>query len=325
MLKTRLCDLFGIDHPIMNAPMGTAAGAELAAAVSEAGGFGLIGMGTRDDPVWLREQIHIARELTSRPFGVGFITAFPNIGELVGISIEEEVTAISHSFMDVSPYVADAHAAGIKVLAQVQNVAQGVAAVAAGADVIAAQGTEAGGHTGYIGTLSMVAAMVEIAGDTPVVAAGGIANGRTLAAMLLLGAEGAWVGTRFVASQEGASGQWVKQRVVEAGADDTVLTKAYDLAMGWPFQEGLVADRVLRNDYTAEWHGHNQGVMDHREELKDQILSATQAGNVKIAAVRAGPAVGLIHGIEPAGEIVRRLVAEAEQVLRARPNAVLGG
>ena len=141
MLKTRLCDLLGIDHPIMNAPMGSAAGAELAAAVSEAGGFGLIGMGTKDDPVWLREQIHIARELTSRLFGVGFITAFPNIGELVRVSIEEEVTAISHSFMDVSPYVADAHGAGIKVLAQVQNVAQGVAAVAAGADVIAAQGT----------------------------------------------------------------------------------------------------------------------------------------------------------------------------------------
>ena len=123
MLKTSLCDLFGIDHPIMNAPMGTAAGAELAAAVSEAGGFGLIGMGTRDDPVWLREQIHIARELTNRPFGVGFITAFPNIGELVGISIEEEVTAISHSFVDVSPYVADAQADGIKALAEVQNVA----------------------------------------------------------------------------------------------------------------------------------------------------------------------------------------------------------
>ena len=325
MLKTRLCDLLGMDHPIMNAPMGTAAGAKLAAAVSEAGGFGLIGMGTRDDPVWLREQIHAARELTNRPFGVGFITAFPNIGELVRISIEEEVTAISHSFMDVSPYVADAHAAGIKVLAQVQNVAQGVAAVAAGADVIAAQGTEAGGHTGYIGTMSMVAAIVGIAGDTPVVAAGGIANGRTLAAMLLLGAEGAWIGTRFVASQEGASGQWVKQRVVEASADDTVQTKSYDLAMDWPFPEEFVADRVLRNEYTAAWHGRNAEVVAQREELKGQILSATEAGNANIAAVRAGNAVGLIDNVEPAGEIVLRIVTEAEQVLRTRPDAILRG
>ena len=178
---------------------------------------------------------------------------------------------------------------------------------------------------GYIGTLSMVAAMVEIPGDTPVVAAGGIANGRTLAAMLLLGAEGTWVGTRFVASQEGASGQWVKQRVVEASADDTVQTKSYDLAMDWPFPEEFIADRVLRNDYTAEWHGRNEGVVAQREELKDQILSATAAGNAKIAAVRAGHAVGLIHGIEPAGEIVRRLVTEAEEVLRTRPNAILRG
>ena len=326
MLKTRLCDLLGIDHPIMNAPMGSAAVAELAAAVSNAGGFGLIGMGTRDDPVWLREQIHAARELTTRPFGVGFITAFPNIAELVRVALEEKVSAVSHSFMDATPYIADAHAAGVKVLAQVQNVAQGVAAVAAGADVIAAQGTEAGGHTGYIGTLSMVAAIVGIAGDTPVVAAGGIADGRTFAAMLLLGAEGAWIGTRFVASLESGSGQWVKQRVVGASADDTVLTKAYDLAMAWPFQEGLVADRVLRNDYTAAWHGRNEEVVAKQEELKGKILSASQAGNANIAAVRAGNAVGLIDNVEPAGEIVLRIITEAEEVLRTRrPNAILRG
>ena len=109
MLKTRLCDLFGIDHPIMNAPMGTAAGAKLAAAVSEAGGFGLIGMGTRDDPVWLREQIHAARELTNRPFGVGFITAFPNIGELVRISIEVSSAANCPHFSNRyhQPYPSD--------------------------------------------------------------------------------------------------------------------------------------------------------------------------------------------------------------------------
>ena len=325
MLKTRLCELLGIDHPIMNAPMGTAAVAELAAAVSDAGGFGLIGTGTRADPVWLREQIHAVRELTNRPFGVGFITSFPNIAELVRVALEEQVAAISHSFMDVTPYVADAHAAGVKVFAQVQNVAQGVVAVAAGADVIAAQGTEAGGHTGYIGTLSMVAAIVGIAGDTPVVAAGGIANGRTLAAVLLLGAEGAWIGTRFVASRESGSGQWAKQRVVEASADDTVLTKAYDLAMAWPFQEGVVADRVLRNDYTAAWHGRNEDVVAQRGELKAQIQSAASAGNVKIAVVRAGNAVGLIDNIEPAGEIVLRIVTEAEMVLRTRPDAILSG
>ncbi len=322
MLKTRLCDLLGIDHPIISAPMGSGAGAELVAAVSEAGGFGLIGMGPRDDPVWLREQIQAARERTSRPFGVGFITPLVN-PEVLRVALEEQVAAVSHSFGDVSPYIADAHAAGLKVLVQVQNLSQAEAAVTAGADVIAAQGTEAGGHSGYIGTLSMVAATLGIAGNTPVVAAGGIADGRTLAAMLLLGAEGAWIGTRFIASREASSALWAKQRVLEAGADDTVQTKAYDLAMGYPFPEEIIADRVLRNDYTAAWHGRNQDVLARREELKAQILSATATGDVSIAAVRAGHAVGLIDSVEPAGEIILRIITEAEEVLRTRPDAIL--
>ena len=325
MLKTRLCDLLGVDHPIVSAPMGSAAGPELAAAVSEAGGFGLIGMGVQSDPIWLRDQIQTARELTRRPFGVGYITPMANPGVL-NVALEEKVTAVSHSFHsagDETPLIRDAHAAGVKVFVQAQNLSQAKAAVAAGVDVLTAQGTEAGGHGGYIGTLSMVAATLKVAGDTPVVAAGGIADGRTFAAMLLLGADGVWIGTRFIASREASSAPWAKQRVLEAGADDTVKTKAYDLAMGWPFPEEIIGDRVLRNDYTAAWHGRNQDVTARQEALKAQIQSASRSGDAKIAAVRAGNAVELIDRIEPAGEIVTRLVRDAEQVLGTRPQAIL--
>src|SRR4051794_17991500 len=229
VLRTPICDLLGIIHPIINAPMAGTAGAALAAAVSEAGGFGMIG-GSGGDPQWLREQIRAVRERTDRPFGVGFISSFPGLDDLVAVAREERVAAIGHSFADPTPYVARAHAAGIMVFAQVQSVAQAGVAARAGVDLISAQGTEAGGHTGYSGTLPLVPAVIDQAGDIPVVAAGGIADGRGLAAVLMLGAAGAWIGTRFVASVEGSIAEWVKERVVQSGTDDTVLTHAYDLA-----------------------------------------------------------------------------------------------
>ncbi len=323
MLRTRICDLLGIDHPIISAPMsGGIAAANLAAAVSEAGGLGLIGAMTVHGPDWLREQIHEVRKRTTRPFGVGFISSFPGLDDLVQIALEERVTAVSHSFADPTPYVSAAHASGVKVIAQVQTVAQAEVAARVGVDVLVAQGTEAGGHTGYSGTLPLVAAILDIAGSIPVLAAGGIADGRGLAAVLMLGAEGAWMGTRFYASQESGGGDWEKRRMVEAGTDDTVLTKIYDLALNFPFPPD-VGDRVICNDYTNIWHGRNAEVIAHREELRQQVMEAMQQGNARIAAVRAGNAVGFIHNIEPAGEIVRQIVAEAERILRERPGQVL--
>ena len=183
-------------------------------------------------------QIRAVRARTDRPFGVGFISSAPEVDGLVQVALEERVAAIGHSFADPSPYVAAAHAAGVKVFNQVQSVEQARRAVRAGVDLIAAQGTEAGGHTGTSATLPLVPAVVDVAGAIPVVAAGGIGDGRGLAAVLLLGAEGAWIGTRFVASQEAASADWAKQRVVAASADETVLTRAYDLATEAPFPSG---------------------------------------------------------------------------------------
>ena len=323
MLYTRICDLLGVKHPILGAPMsGGIAAAELAAAISEAGSFGLIGGMTTGGTDWLREQVRRVRELTNKPFGVGFISSFPGLDELVQVALEERVTAVSHSFADPTRYVAPAHTAGVKVIAQVQTVAQAVTAANAGVDVLVAQGTEAGGHTGYSGTLAMVAAVLDVAGDIPVLAAGGIADGRGLAAVLVLGAEGAWMGTRFYASKEAGAGNWEKERMVQAGTGDTVLTKIYDLTLGFPFP-ATVGDRVLRNDFTAEWHGRDDEVVAQGEELRSQVIAAMKEGNARIAAVRAGNAVGLIHEIEAAGDIVRQVVAEAEHILRERPGQVL--
>ena len=324
MLHTRICDLLGIEYPIISAPMAGTAAAELAAAVSNAGGFGMIGSRVQPDPEWLRAQIHTARELTNRPFGVGFISSAPRMERAVEVAIEEKVAAISHSFADVTPYVSAAQAAGTKVLAQVQTVALAESAALAGVDVITAQGTEAGGHTGHNGTLPLVAAVIDIAGGIPVLASGGIGDGRGLAAVLMLGAEGAWIGTRFVASLEWGGPDWVRQKVTEASADDTLLTKVYDLAGAAPFPPEI-SHRVLRNEFTDTWHGRDQEIIARRQELQDQIDAAARAGDPRIASVNAGGVTGLIDGVEPAGDIVRRIVAEAEAILRSRPGQVLGG
>jgi nitronate monooxygenase len=260
MLRTPLCDLLGIEHPILSAPMAGAAGADLAAAVSEAGGLGLIGgttPGGAGGAGWLRAQIRGVRERTGRPFGVGFISSAPGVEALVQVALEERVSAIAHSFADPTPYVEPAHGAGVKVLVQVQTVAQANTAAHAGADVIAAQGTEAGGHTGYSGTLALVPAVIDVAGSIPVIAAGGIVDGRGLAVVLMLGAEGAWIGTRFVATPEATTADWIKERVLAAGTDDTVLTRVYDLATSAPFPPGI-GDRVLRNELTDAWHGRSE-------------------------------------------------------------------
>ncbi len=321
MLYTRVCELLGVECPIVSAPMVGRATAELVAAVSAAGGFGLIG-GSTAGPEWLREQIRMVRERTDRPFGVGFISSAPGVEALVQVALEEQVTAISHSFVDPSSYVDAAHAAGVKVLAQVQTLAGATAAARAGVDLITAQGTEAGGHTGYNASLPFVPAVVDVVGDIPVLAAGGIADGRGLAAVLMLGAEGAWIGTRFLTSREAGGATWAKAAVVGAGTDDTVLTRAYDIAQNAPFPQH-VGGRVLRNQFTARWHEHDDQVLARREELAAEVLAAEERGDTQVAPVYAGSAAGLITAIEPAAEIVRRIVTEAEDMLRKRTAQVL--
>jgi len=302
--------------------MAGAAGGELVAAVSAAGGLGLIGNGSASTPEWLRDQIRIVRERTDRPFGVGFISSFPGLDDLIQVALEERVTAISHSFADPTAYVPAAHEAGIKVLAQVQKVSHAKRVALAGVDAITAQGIEAGGHTGYNGTLPMVPAVVDVAGDIPVIAAGGIADGRGLAAVLMLGAEGAWIGTRFVASAESAREDWEKDHIAQSDMDGTVLTKAYDLTANSAFPLD-VGDRVLSNEFTREWHQKDAEVVRNRAELQQRVAAAVDARDASIANILAGNAVGLLSSVEPAGVILRRIVEEAEAILNKRPSEVL--
>ena len=321
MTHTRLCDLLAIEHPILNAPMGGTATADLAAAVSAAGGFGMIGGTSPGGADWLRAQIRATRARTARPFGVGLISSFAGIDDLIQVVLDEQVAAINHSFADPTPYVAAAHAVGVKVFAQVQTLAQAQRAAYAGVDVIIAQGTEAGGHTGSIGTFALVPAVVDTAGTIPVVAAGGIADGRGLAAALMLGAAGVWLGTRFVASHEWGGQPWEQAAVVAATADDTVRTSVYDRIRAAAFPDGI-ADRVLRNAFVDRWQGQDDALRAQQDALRQQLVEAAQRGDAGVVDISAGVASGIIHAVEPAGAIIRRIVREAEQLLRDRMTLI---
>lgn len=321
MIHTRLCDLLGISHPILNAPMSGTATAVLAAAVANAGGLGMIGGTSRGGPDWLRAQIRATREKTKRPFGVGFISSFPNVEDLVQVALDERVAVINHSFADPAPYVAAAHARGVRVFAQVQNLAQAQRAAQAGVDAIIAQGTEAGGHTGMASTLTLLPAVMDSVGDIPVLAAGGVADGRGLAAVLMLGAAGASLGTRFVASHEWGGGAWEQHALLAATADDTIRTSVYDQVRGAAFPAGI-ADRVLRNRFNSAWDGRTDAIGEHQAELQSELETAASAHNADVVDISAGMAVGIIRALEPAGLIVERIVAEAEQIVRQRAAAL---
>jgi nitronate monooxygenase len=301
---------------------GSATG-KLAAAVSEAGGFGMIGGTTSECAGWLREQIRIARSLTSRPFGVGFISSFPETAELARVALDEGVAAINHSFSDPTPFVDATHAAGAKLFVQVQTLALAIRAAEAGADVVIAQGGEAGGHAGALGTFALLPAVVDAVAPIPVIAAGGVADGRGLAAALLLGAQGAWMGTRFVASDEWGGGAWERDAVVAATSDDTVQTRLYDLVAERPFPREN-PDRMLRNAFIDRWNDREDEIPAHREKLAAEIAAGSERADLAVAGISAGVGAGLIRETRPAAEIVREIVQEAENLLRERPRAVLG-
>ena len=323
LLHTQLCDLFGIEHPILNAPMGGGdAPARLAAAVSEAGGLGLIGGTTIGGVEWLVEQIRLARDLTDRPFGVGFISHLPNTAELMAAALNEGVRIIAHSFADPTPFVTTAHDAGALVLCQVRTVDDARRAAAAGVDVVTAQGTEAGGHTGRISTLPLVPAVVDTVAPLPVIAAGGIADGRGIAAALMLGAAGVWIGTRFLATSECGVSDAYKARVVAASGDDTVLTDLFDIAIGMPWPEG-VSGRAIRNEFADRWANRDAELRTWSIEHRDEYRALGADFEIAEKAVWAGEAAYFVTGIESAAEVVGNLVTEATNALRDRPAAVL--
>lgn len=315
-IQNRLTQTLGIEHPILLAPMDIVSGGRLAAAVSHAGGLGLIGGGYGgggDD--WIDREWANAG---NGRIGCGFITwsLARTPGLLAGV-LARQPAAIMLSFGDPRPFAAAIHSAGARLICQVQSVAQAREAADAGADVIVAQGTEAGGHGQSEPLFTLLPQVVDACPDVPVVAAGGIADGRGLAAAMMLGAEGVLMGTRFYASQEADGHPEAKRRIVAAGSGQTVRSVVFDISRRnrWP---DPYTGRVLRNPHLERWLGREHELEAQAEEVGRDYAAARERGDFDVVAVIAGDACALIQDIPTAGEIVRRIVVDAERLLPHR-------
>lgn len=334
-LRTNVTELLGIEHPVTQAPIGGLSVPALAGAVSRAGGFGMMAI-TWLDPDGIRSQIAELRGMTDRPFGVNVIIdpQDPPQDERVEVALEAGAPVVSFAWGDPAPFIDRVHAAGAIAMLTVGSAEEARRAVGVGVDMVVAQGWEAGGHVwGQVATLALVPAVVDAVPGTPVAAAGGIADGRGLAAALALGAGAAWMGTRFVASVEAPAHAGWRSRVLAARETDTYYSSVFD--GGWP----NAPHRVLRNQTIEAWlaagsppAGERPGEgevlarqSDGTEILRYSSVSARRdvEGRIEELSLWSGQSVGLIHEILPAGEIVRRTVAEAEAAL-ATPGAVLG-
>ncbi len=329
MLQTELCRRIGIELPIFNAGLGGGiAGAELAAAVSNAGGLGVLGALGLPPPV-IREQIARIRSLTTKPFGVNLVIPQMMGGE-IDVCLEERVPLLVFFWGDPAPYVKDAHDRGIKVILQAGSLTEAVAGAAAGVDAVMVQGVEAGGHVrGTDSLLTLLPTAVDALQPLPVVAAGGIGDGRGIAAALALGAQAVSMGTRFLASDEAMVTPEYKQRVVHSGAADTVYTSLFDL--GWPD----APHRVLRNRAFTEWEAAGEPPSGERPGEGTIVGSAPVGGmtfdvpryaatppvtgfrgDMDYVALYAGQSCELVRDIKPAAAIVRDLAREATAALR---------
>lgn len=315
MLPTRLTDLLECEHPVMLAGMGGVAYADLVVAVSEAGGFGTLGAAPMPFDRMTAEIAEI-RQRTNRPFGVDLLTALPGDMETQVEAIIAGGASLFVAGLGVPRQVIDlCHEHGVLVASMCGRVRHAVAAVEAGCDIVIAQGTEAGGHTGLVATMPLVPQVVDaVGGRVPVVAAGGIFDGRGLAAALMLGADGVWVGTRFIATPEAHVVGGYREALVAGREDDTVITRAYT---------GKTL-RALRNDYTQFFDDHP----DELQRFPDQIGRSLGDGAMHLGAppdasgvdpakecYAAGQGVGAVTEVTPAGDIVREFVAEAERCL----------
>ena len=323
MLRTRVCELLGIRHPIVLGGMSTGTSPGLVAAVSNAGGLGLQGASGRS-PADISTLVEQVRELTQHPFGLNlllFMSSDEQIQAVLRAGAPVFSTAWRWPDQDLRPLFARAHDSGARVVHMVSTIGEAGQAAESGADVIVAQGTEGGGHVGLMGTLPLVRMVVRAVAPLPVMAAGGIADGAGLAAALALGAEGALLGTRFLATAESPLPDTYKQAIVASDGHDTLVTEIPDLATGtvWP---GAYA-RTYRNHFVQRWIGREGDLRAERRLVAANLQQARLAGDVDNGALLFGQDAGLIDSIEPAGLIVERLVAEAEQMLRERLSGLL--
>jgi nitronate monooxygenase len=319
-VATRLTERLGIAHPVILAPMGAVSGGRLAAAVSNAGGLGLIGggYGHRD---WLDAELRAAGNAR---VGCGFITwSLDQRPELLDHVLAHDPAAIFLSFGDPAPYARRIAEAGTLLICQVQTRRDAEAALDCGAGMLVAQGGEAGGHSGQRATMPLVPEIGDLiavrAPDTLLCAAGGIADGRGLAAALMLGADGVLVGSRFWAAAEALVHPSHQAAALSASGDDTVKTSTTDIVRyrHWPDRFKI---RVLRNAFTDRWHGREEALRDALEKEAAAYQAALAAGDAENTSPIVGEGIGLIHAVEPAAAILERMVAEAEALLKRAPR-----
>lgn len=314
-MKTRLTERFGLEHPIVSAPMALAGGGRLAAAVSQAGGLGLIGGGYGDGD-WLAREYEAAGHAD---VGCGFITwKLREAPELLSAVLARKPKALMLSFDRLEPFAEEIRAAGVPLIAQVQTLAGAVEAVEAGADVLVAQGGEAGGHGATRGTMAFVPEVADMlaarAPDVLLLAAGGIADGRGLAASLMLGADGVLVGSRFWASAEALVPAGFAEAAIAASGDETQRSSLHDIVRGIDWPEPWTI-RTLQNAFTQRWADQEGALHAEVEGLRAAYDSAMAEGDAREACAIVGEAVGLIHDLPPAGEIVDRMAREAAQLM----------
>ena len=323
-MRTRITELFGVEHPIILAPMGGVAGGSLAAAVTKAGGLGLIGCGYGDPKAgygsvqWIDDQFDSAG---NQKVGAGFISwSLARRPELLDRVLDRGTDPLFLSFGDPAPFIPKIRAAGRRLILQVASLAEAREAARLGADVIVAQGTEAGGHGAARRTLfTLLPEVVDAVHPIPVVAAGGVSDGRGLAAALMLGAEGALVGTRLFASQEAFGSEAMKSRIVGATGDDTLRTRIFDVIRRLDWPEGY-SGRALANRFSRTWHGREDELAAGLASEEPRYWKARDAGDVETTVLFAGEGVGLIRDFPPAAEVVARMVREAEAIISAAPG-----
>lgn len=301
-------------NPVVLAPMGGAAGGRLAAAVSRAGGLGLVGA-SYGDPDWMKTELELMKDV-KEPWGVGLVMfTVAKRFELLELALSYRPSVVALSFGDARPFIAPIKQSGALAIVQVHDVDQALAALEAGADALIVQGAEAGGHSLRRASFPLIPAVRDAVGDDVVlIAAGGIADGRGLAAALLLGADGVMMGTRFLASEEALPSNKLKQRLVRATAGDTVRTRAFDLVRGieWPEQ---YSGRALANDFTARWLGFEHELVKAPASVGEDYAQALREDNTDVRAIWAGEVADLINDVLPAATIVEQTLRGAEQAL----------
>lgn len=304
-----------LNHPIMLAPMGSVAGGDLAAAVSNAGALGMIGAGY-GDPKWLKQELDILKRKTTNPWGIGFIT-WSLTQEVFDLAMSYSPHAVMFSFGQIEPWINQVKERNLPVFSQVHDMSGALKAQEQGVDFIVAQGTEAGGHgTGQRTTMSLVRGIrKQPVIDTPVIAAGGIADGRTMAAALTLGAVGVSMGTRFYASFEALAHYRMKERLVDCTGDDTVRTQVFDIIREIDWPKGITG-RAITNKFLARWHGKESEARRFILKNKDSYFRAQDASDPKIAVVWAGESLDYVHDIKQAGTLVRDISSLARHYIK---------